>query len=309
MGVQSLTSRWLVTSPAVVRVGTWLRKRGLDRVVDRARGTLLHRAGPFCLDLDGVHLEGTRPHDAHYFSWVSEGRERYLLDVLRAHLEPGMTVVDVGAYVGLITLTAARAVGPSGRVIAFEPHPESVEILRGNVRRAGATHVTVHDVALSDDTGTGVLHVDPECERTSLVPGRLDESEPTMTRIACGDALLRGPVELVKIDAEGAELAVLRGMAKTLAASPRAVLIVEFAPDVLRAAGHEPADLVAVIGELGFEVAVIDEAGERLLSWDEGGADLVAGGDRFGDEAYANLLCTRPGRERREPARAGTAHL
>ncbi len=259
MGAQSLTSRWLVTSPAVVRVATRVRRLGLGRAVDRVRAGLLHRAGPFTLDLDGLHLEGTRPHDEHYFRWVREGRERFLLDLLEARLRPGMTVVDVGAYVGLITLTAARAVGPTGRVIAFEPHPESCAILRRNAERAGARQVAVHELALADRTGPAALHLDPECERTSLVDGRIDDAETIPARVAKGDELIEGPVDLIKIDAEGAELAVLRGLRATLAASPDVLMVVECAPVVLRAAGHAPEDLAELVRELGFDVSVIDE--------------------------------------------------
>src|SRR5262249_684607 len=70
--------------------------------------------------------------------------------VIRALLRPGDVFVDVGANVGYFSPLAARAVGPLGRVIAFEPTPPTLEELRHNVALNDLQNVTVHGEAVLD---------------------------------------------------------------------------------------------------------------------------------------------------------------
>lgn len=88
----------------------------------------------------GVHFRMPSRYVPHYL--------KYPFDPLttarvRAFLQPGMTVLDVGAHIGYYTLLAATCVGPRGRVFAVEPAEENVVLLRENVARARAGHVTV----------------------------------------------------------------------------------------------------------------------------------------------------------------------
>ena len=76
-----------------------------------------------------------------------------------ALLAPGMTVLDVGANVGQFTLIAARRVGPTGRVHAFEPTPELVAHVFRNLELNGLDNVVVNEVAVSETAGHAVLHL------------------------------------------------------------------------------------------------------------------------------------------------------
>ncbi len=78
---------------------------------------------------------------------------------LLQRLQPGDTFIDVGAHIGYLSLPIAKRVGPSGKVIALEPSPTSLELLRRNVALNGFNWVTVVDAAASDKDGLARLHM------------------------------------------------------------------------------------------------------------------------------------------------------
>lgn len=141
------------------------------------------------------------------------------------------TVLDIGANLGFLTVRAARRLGDRGHVLAFEPHPIRFEYLQRNLRLNGVQNVTAFQCALGDHIGEATLHdVDPR-----LGPRPIDA---TMTAVTGGatfqvavrtvDEVLakeerRGDVRLVKIDVEGYEPQVLRGMSNTMGQRPAIV--------------------------------------------------------------------------------------
>jgi FkbM family methyltransferase len=199
------------------------------------------------------------------YMWESE-TVRFVWGWLRA----GMTVLDVGAHVGQYTLLASGLVGPAGRVIAFEPHPVLGPVLRRNVSRAGGQNVTVLPVALGRAPGpaTLVLHPPDNFGGSSLRPddASADHARATVEVTTLDEAmgrLGRPPVDLAKIDVEGAELDVLEGARGTLAANPGIVLIVEFMRANPLRFGRTVEDLEARLRELGFQLFTLTKYGLR----------------------------------------------
>jgi FkbM family methyltransferase len=116
--------------------------------------------------------------------------EMWITRALEELIEPGMTVVDVGANVGWYTLLAAERVGPSGRVVAFEANPETVALLRRTVDVNGARGwTTVEPVALADREGEITLHALAEHRGTSSISRRAGSraraSAPRRRRSSC----------------------------------------------------------------------------------------------------------------------------
>jgi FkbM family methyltransferase len=138
-------------------------------------------------------------------------------------LSPGDCVIDVGANIGLYTKRFAELVGKQGRVIAFEPVPETFALLTGNMQRIGCSNVTLINGALSDETtftGMSMPTFDTGLKnfyQARLVhdtDGQTEEFQVMTLRL---DALnIPNRVALVKIDVEGHEALVLRGMADLL---------------------------------------------------------------------------------------------
>lgn len=151
-------------------------------------------------------------------------RNRHVYDqdlaFYRRLLRPGDAVVDVGANIGLATLTAAKVVGAAGRVVAVEPHPRTFEYLRDNVRLNGLTDVVrLHCVALGEREGRRRIVEFPGDDSQNRL-GAGDQGEVPVTVVTL-DGLLTfdRPTALLKLDVEGYEKFVLDGAGRTLTAT------------------------------------------------------------------------------------------
>ena len=154
--------------------------------------------------------------------------------------------MDVGAHIGYYSLEAATVVGQNGRVIAIEPNPEILPILRGNVTASDAKSVAVWPVACSESESTLELYASQggNTGETSLSKANASQegqaTVPYSVRARSLDAILDesmvSRVDVIKIDVEGAELSVLKGAVQTLA-KYHPVLIIEIVPYQLKAMG------------------------------------------------------------------------
>jgi FkbM family methyltransferase len=176
---------------------------------------------------------------------------------------PGGTVVDVGANVGLHALRLARRVEPGGRIYAVEPAPDNLAYLRENLRRNRVENVEVLELAASDQRGTRRFFLQERPTHHGFYERPEGRGQAIEVVTAPLDDRIEGPVDLVKIDTEGAEIEVLRGLERTLAASPGAQVVAEWNLPLALQEGRVDA-LPEWLRERGFEVAVLDdETGER----------------------------------------------
>lgn len=204
------------------------------------------RYGGFWFDADDRKLT---PWIRRQATW-----EQDVLRLLASVTRPGMTAVDVGANVGFISVQLARLVGPAGRVHAFEPHPVTLDILRANLWRHGCANTTVHAAAASDRAGTVELLVDPEgLSGTRLGPGGI-----TADAVTVDETLAGAPVDVMKIDVEGAEALVLRGASATIAASRRLTAVAEFRG---YDQGSTPDEVLDLYESLGLTVSLLHADG------------------------------------------------
>ena len=212
---------------------------------------------------------------------------------LQERLQPGMTFLDVGAHVGYFSVLAGRLVGSTGLVLAFEPHPRNFELLLANVWRNGLLNVVCFPWAVADTCGFAPLYVAPlnTGDHQLGAPGSGRATVPVRTVALDEVPAIRPPIDVVKIDVQGADEAALRGMERLLEASPDALVTVEFWPTGLRRYGR--GDLLAYVRERGFRLRVQDPEHPGVRDPAEGELEGLQG--REGDEAWINLVLTRSG--------------
>ena len=158
--------------------------------------------------------------------------EQEIQDVLHLWLRPEMTVYDVGANVGFITVIAASLVGGRGNVCAFEPVPMLADQAAHNANLNRFRHISVQTVALSDQDGEAVFRVSRNLTMGKLADGDSHESNAAnelVVRKCRLDSLIATEglpdPDLMKIDVEGAEAAVLDGAIEVLLRKRPALLI------------------------------------------------------------------------------------
>lgn len=187
-------------------------------------------------------------------------------------LREGDAFVDGGANVGLFTIVAAEAVGPSGAVFAFEPAPATAEALRLNVRLSHLDWVRVEESALGRaggareftafaGDGAGLSSFEP----TPSVKGGLRLRVPVVAL----DAYLRDTdkrrLRLLKLDVEGADLEALRG-AEILLREYGPDVIVEIEDEHLRRHGTSAIALEGYLRALGYDLLVVKRNGDALTA-------------------------------------------
>lgn len=241
----------------------------------------------FTVEVDGLRLFGSLEH-RHYLWALRDGRqEPYTTELFKAAVKSGMTVCDIGAFIGYYALVAAQRVGSAGRVYAFDPDPISAAFLARNIAHNGMTEIVrAVAAAISSTSGDATFYTHGgDRSRNSLFPDHAAEAASAPVRAYSLDEFLGEDrrVDVIKMDIEGGEVHALDGMERTLRSSRDIVMFVECSPRALRAAGADAETLVARLRALGFEVMVIDE-GRREL------APVAALTDAI---KYVNLRCHR----------------
>jgi len=199
-----------------------------------------------------------------YFGFVDPSHDSFAAECRR-----GDVVLDVGANIGVTALRAAQAVGPSGRVFAFEPDPTNCQGCRRHVAGNGVTNVEVIEAALGEKAGSAVIAVrDPHnrgmnrLERDPLPTGAgAPTSVTTIDDFVAAKGMER--LDVIKVDVEGYEFAVLRGGRAALERF-RPTLFLEIDDGLLAAQGESASKVLSFLKDLGYEVSRAES--EEVLS-------------------------------------------
>ena len=260
-----------IDRPATVRTYFWLEQRLVDNwPVDSQRWEIQKLAPVMCrIGILGPVRVEVEPH----VSFLLDPRDLVSVTILRvgswqpeiwnsmsAALSKGSVFLDVGAHIGYFSMKGAVKVGKTGRVLAFEPNPETLPLLRDNVAASHAENVIVEPIACTDREQMLTLYAGPSfntgmsslardnvpvegTEKSYAVRGRkIDDviRELNLTR-----------VDAIKIDVEGAEGYVLRGAFETLKRfHPR--LAIEVIPAQLANLHTTPQDIESLLRSAGY---------------------------------------------------------
>ena len=238
---------------------------------------------PVWLPYGGWWLAGNDVIDDAIFTGNFEDSERRFI---QAFLEPGMTVLDIGAHHGFYSMLAAKMVGPTGRVMSFEPSHRERERLSVHLRlNRILDRVSVSPVALGRETAESTLYVvagrDTGCN--SLRPPAV--TEPTQTvqvPVTSLDTFLAqqnvARVDFIKMDVEGGELGVLEGAEELLGRHPRPVILAELADSRTLPWGYSASAIYDSLVAKGYHWFTITQNG-KLQAYprtDQFGTNLVA---------------------------------
>lgn len=239
--------------------------------------------GDLKMKLDRACSIGSRIYweDSH---WRGEVR------AFKRLLTPETVCVDVGANQGEFTLVAAKRL-VNGAVLAFEPVPRIFARLQQNVEMNGFRNVRLFDVGLGEESGKAEMFLDGSASEgdyrndrlASLHRGASGGERLGQVRIERFDKIFEETglqrLDVMKIDVEGAELAVLRGAGETLSRY-RPALIMEINEETARAAGYSSKEVIGLLTPLGYRLFRIRRG--------KGRTEPIAAADL---PPFCNVLC------------------
>ncbi len=210
----------------------------------------------------GLTLELHLGNDISLLTYCHGCYEPNELAFLERFLQSGMNVLDAGANEGLYALFAAAKVGPTGKVWAVEPSERECRRLRRNIELSSVSNVSVQQVALSNETGTGALTVAEAEHSGHNTLGELAYSDTeqadreevqvqTLDDFASANAVER--IDLIKIDVEGAEERLIAG-GRSVIQRCRPVMLFEASERSLLRQGGSVGQLCHRLREDGFEI-------------------------------------------------------
>ncbi|HEY0975251.1 MAG TPA: FkbM family methyltransferase [Solimonas sp.] len=172
-------------------------------------------------------------------------------------LQPGDVFYDIGAHVGYYSLAASRRVGPDGRVVAFEPLPLNLRMLRGHVAANRIANIDVIAAGVSDSRGEACFDLGKGTGRGRLGSGA---GRLTVPLVTIDELVAQGrvrPPHFIKMDIEGAELSALRGARRTLS---------QGLPTVMLSVHSEQlkADCSRLLQEIGYRLLPTAKPGQLL---------------------------------------------
>ena len=236
------------------------------RAISRRMRWRLHwsrpNGAPLVIDDWWRNLKIALPHTSNaallfYRTHSDEG----LAWLLQALLAPRMTFLDVGAHVGAFTLVGAKMVGSEGKVVAIEPLPPCAEAIRRNAAMNGMTQVKVYEGALCDYSGKIGFQSDSQ-QSAGWIAAR-PEQVAFETQCWTLDEFFRFAgltrVDVMKLDASGNELTVLRGGAETLHRGGIGTLVMKlYNPRVTQERfGYDSKKSLALLRDWGFQSKLV----------------------------------------------------
>lgn len=212
----------------------------------------------------GLFVDGNTSDLIERYLYVFGTWEPSLSAFLRSELRPGDVFLDIGANVGYFTLLAARAVSNAGRVFAVEALPATAEKLQRNINANGLANAAVLANIASDEEGEVEMYRAPATNvgksGTTRVPDGVSVGRVPM--IVASDAVPRAlwpRVRAIKVDVEGHELRVIRGLQPLMdQMRPGASVVVEVAPDRLAEGGGSSDEIFELMSSHRFSAASLD---------------------------------------------------
>ena len=181
--------------------------------------------------------------------------EKYETNLFKSVVGEGMTVVDLGANIGYYTLLAAKLVGRKGRVFAFEPAPDNFSLLLKNIEANGYDNIIPVQKAVSNKTGTTKLFLHRMNQGDHRIYDSHDGREAITVNVTTLDTFFENgqyPIDIIKMDIQGAEMAALQGMAEIVLKNDSLNIITEFWPKMLQNFGFSPLEFLSKLIEYGF---------------------------------------------------------
>lgn len=189
-----------------------------------------------------------------YFSY-KRFSDRDKINLIKRHVKPGMTVLDIGANIGFYAILLSRFVGKEGIVYAFEPDEDNFRHLKQLTRNLG--NVKLVQAACGEKKGTVYLYKSEKLNVDHHVYKSGESRKKVEVKMISVDEFLKNEKNgfgFVKIDVQGYECSVFKGMKEKLARSSDTLIISELWPYGLMQAGSSADEYLSEVAHAGFDL-------------------------------------------------------
>lgn len=189
-------------------------------------------------------------------------------------LKPNMTVLDIGANIGYFALIEAEVVGPNGKVYAIEPIPQSYNLLKKNIKLNNYEKIfKTYPIAIGEKKGNAIVKQTKKLNWSTILNNNLSKVDKKIkVKKQTVDSFLKNKKkpDVIRMDVEGYELEIFKGMRKTLSSKKPMILFIEFHPMYLHDRINELKSLIKKIQSKGFKpIKLTDTSGFREFKINE----------------------------------------
>jgi FkbM family methyltransferase len=257
--------------------------------------SIYRRLAHFFLSTFPFRLRGfwlyANPHHDGILQFLIRGQyENFATEVMIEDVKSGWVICDIGAHVGYYSMLFSKLVGPKGKVYAFEPDSENMQVLKRNIALNHASNIVTQNIAISDKKKIAKLYIskeDPTDHRLFNPPGE-DRSYVEIKQDSLDNLFKGKKIDLIKIDVQGYESYCIDGALKTLN-SQHTRLLVELWPQGLKELGINPLTFLKKILKLKYKIYFLNEktkSRDLITDLDE----LILKGEK---EQFINLYCIK----------------
>ncbi len=234
---------------------------------------------------------GDISHDISLFNRWGEKNE---VETFKTEIKNGNTVIDLGAHIGYYTLLAAKLVGPSGKVYAFEPDPSNFEILKKNVDQNGYKNIICVNKAVSNKTGKTNLFLAGDTDNSQIVDSSLSDKSIEVDVITLDDFFKNedNHIDFIKMDIEGSEGKALEGMKNLVTKNKNVKILTEFFPERLQYA-IDAEKYLEMLSKYNFTFYDVNGEKKQPVTKEYLLKTYLAGKKKFEKGRVTNLLCVR----------------
>ena len=196
-----------------------------------------------------------------FMQYYRNDYEPQVTSLFKSIIKKNMAVIDVGANLGYYTLLAAKLVGKNGKVISFEPDPLAFKGLKKNVQMNKCNNVEIFNLAVSDKNEKRAFNSDIDGLGGSafLYEYNIQTKNNIIVDAISLSSFLHDKPDIVKIDVEGAEVEVIKGLGRLLDEDIK--IICEVHPNLLSSMGYKVSEIEEILYKHNFMIYVIKDDG------------------------------------------------
>ena len=208
---------------------------------------------------------------------------------LRKHLQKGQNVWDVGANIGYFSLEFARSVGPEGKVLSFEPHPEIFRVLQRNIKRNKYKNIKPFNQACGSEPGQTKLFFSTENEGNHKIVENSNSNNFALTEVVTLSSFLNEySPSLIKMDIEGAELLALQGLGQENLKNLAIDFVIEYHPYEMSFFDIEGVQVLDFFMSSGYKFRNLAYPDHPIISKEE-----ILKKYKKEDRSLTNLFCSK----------------